>query len=175
MNTRQRNVIRTIRQSRCYSIILFYARSQAPAWECSPGSSCFPCREAATWMQEVEQCSELLPRATQKAVAESFPNRAPKPELGNQRDEGNKVCLLACTAVFVMRNYFTARHPGMDCRDPGAMDGEIKIGGNYRYRGLFGKTTCLHPYILDSGNSCRNDGVRLTWETRLPLFSAGMI
>jgi hypothetical protein len=53
---------------------------------------------------------------------------------------------------------YTTRHPGRDCRDPEAMDGNIQSGaqiciGNYAVRNR------SHPCALDSGNPCRNDDV----------------
>jgi hypothetical protein len=49
------------------------------------------------------------------------------------------------------------RHPGRDCRDPEAMDGNTETTCKYYHMGLLGKFKRSHPCALDSGNPCRND------------------
>ncbi|MDP1772680.1 MAG: hypothetical protein Q8L15_10380 [Methylobacter sp.] len=65
-------------------------------------------------------------------------------------------------ALIVIHKYLKARHPGRDCRDPEAMDGNTETNSMYHHRELLNKITRSHPCALGSGNPCRNDGLPQT-------------
>jgi len=50
-----------------------------------------------------------------------------------------------------------ARHSGRDCRNPVHKDVKLRAG-NYQNQTLAHRRVCP-PWLLDSGNPCRNDGV----------------
>ena len=49
------------------------------------------------------------------------------------------------------------RHLGMDCRDPEYMD--VRIEYQCAYHETYSDAVYCHPWQLDSGNPCRNDGI----------------
>jgi len=52
---------------------------------------------------------------------------------------------------------YTNRHPGRDCRDPVAMDGNVKLHTSNSSDMKLTWPNFSHPCVLDSGNPCRND------------------
>ncbi|TAK59898.1 hypothetical protein [Methylobacter sp.] len=56
-----------------------------------------------------------------------------------------------------------ARHPGRDCRDPEAMDGDTKTDSKY-HRGLISKIKRSHPCTLDSDTNLSGTDLHLPEE-----------